>query len=129
MHQLQQDAVSLLQQLITIQSFSKEEDKTAEAIQLFFENKGIQTNRLLNNIWVKNKNFDPNKPTILLNSHHDTVKPNKQYTRNPFSPDIEDGILYGLGSNDAGGALVSLAACFLHFYEREDLKFNLNSII
>lgn len=125
MHQLQQDAVSLLQQLITIQSFSKEEDKTAEAIQLFFENKGIQTNRLLNNIWVKNKNFDPNKPTILLNSHHDTVKPNKQYTRNPFSPDIEDGILYGLGSNDAGGALVSLAACFLHFYEREDLKFNL----
>ncbi|MDI9309263.1 MAG: M20 family metallo-hydrolase [Limnohabitans sp.] len=125
MHQLQQDAVNLLQQLITIQSFSKEEDKTAEAIQLFFENKGIQTNRLLNNIWVKNKNFDPNKPTILLNSHHDTVKPNKQYTRNPFSPDIEDGILYGLGSNDAGGALVSLAACFLYFYEREDLKFNL----
>ncbi|RZK04770.1 MAG: M20/M25/M40 family metallo-hydrolase, partial [Flavobacterium sp.] len=76
-------------------------------------------------VWVKNKYFDVSKPTILLNSHHDTVKPNKQYTRDPFAPTIENGVLYGLGSNDAGGPLVSLAACFLNFYDRNDLQFNL----
>ncbi|SFA96943.1 acetylornithine deacetylase [Flavobacterium swingsii] len=125
MEQLKNEVINLLQQLITIESFSKEEDKTAELIEQFFTQKGIKTNRLLNNVWVKNKFFNESKPTILLNSHHDTVKPNKQYTRNPFSPDIEDGILYGLGSNDAGGPLISLAACFLHFYDNPNLKFNL----
>lgn len=125
MEQLKNEVIALLQQLISTESFSKEEDKTAELIQQFFTQKEIKTNRLLNNIWVKNKFFDANKPTILLNSHHDTVKPNKQYTRNPFRPDIEDGILYGLGSNDAGGPLVSLLACFLHFYDNPNLKFNL----
>lgn len=125
MEQLKNEVITLLQQLITISSFSKEEDKTAELIEQFFTQKEIKTNRLLNNIWVKNKFFDASKPTILLNSHHDTVYPNKQYTRNPFSPDIEDGILYGLGSNDAGGPLISLAACFLHFYDNPNLNFNL----
>ena len=125
MEQIKNEVLSLLKQLISIQSFSEEEDKTADVIEDFFNKKNIKTNRLLNNIWVKNKFFDQNKPTILLNSHHDTVKPNKQYTRNPYSPDIEDGILYGLGSNDAGGPLVSLAACFLNFYDNPNLKFNL----
>jgi acetylornithine deacetylase len=125
MENLKNEVINLLKQLISIESFSKEEDKTAELIEQFFTQKGIKTNRLLNNIWVKNKFFDKSKPTILLNSHHDTVKPNKQYTRDPFSPDIEDGILYGLGSNDAGGPLISLAACFLHFYDNPNLNFNL----
>lgn len=122
---LQESAVSLLQQLIATPSFSKEEQNTAEILNQFFVEKNIPTQRLLNNVWVKNKYFDASKPTILLNSHHDTVKPNKQYTRDPFAPTIENGILYGLGSNDAGGPLVSLAACFLHFYDRNDLQFNL----
>ena len=87
-------------------------------IENFFTKKNISTNRLLNNVWVKNKFFDDTKPIILLNSHHDTVKPNSQYTKNPFEPLIEDGKLFGLGSNDAGGPLVSIIACFLFFYDK-----------
>ncbi len=78
-----------------------------------------------NNIWVKNKYFDESKPTILLNSHHDTVPVNKAYTRNPLDGAIEDGKLFGLGSNDAGGCLVSLLATFLYFYHKENLQYNL----
>lgn len=121
---LYQQAVSLLQQLISIQSFSREEDKTANLIEHFLNEKGVETHRKLNNIWAWNKYFDPSKPTILLNSHHDTVKPNSGYTRDPFDAKIEDGKLYGLGSNDAGGCLVSLIMVFLYFYEREGLKYN-----
>ncbi len=119
-----QQAVELLQQLIAIPSFSKEEDKTADLIEKFLQERNVVTHRKLNNIWAWNKYFDAAKPTILLNSHHDTVKPNSGYTRNPFEPKIEDGKLYGLGSNDAGGCLVSLMAVFLYFYERENLKYN-----
>lgn len=125
MEQLIVASVSLLKRLIATTSFSKQEGDTADLIEAFFHQRGIATNRLLHNVWVKNKYYDEAKPTILLNSHHDTVRPNTLYSRDPFSPDIEDGKLYGLGSNDAGGALVSLAACFLYFYEKTDLKFNL----
>lgn len=118
-------AVSLLQQLISIPSFSKEEDKTAGLLVSFFKHHGIEATRKGNNVWAKNKFFDPAKPTILLNSHHDTVKPNPAYTRNPFSADVEDGKLYGLGSNDAGGALVSLIMTFYYFYQQQNLKYNL----
>lgn len=118
-------ALSLLQQLISIPSFSKEENKTADAIEHFLQSKNITTNRLLNNVWATNKYFDKSKPTILLNSHHDTVKPNKQYTRDPFKATVEDGKLYGLGSNDAGGCLVSLIATFIHFYNLQSLQYNL----
>ncbi|HEV8514719.1 MAG TPA: M20 family metallo-hydrolase [Cyclobacteriaceae bacterium] len=117
-------AVELLQQLISIQSFSKEEDKTASLIQSFFKHYDIETKRTGNNVWAKNKHFDPAKPTILLNSHHDTVKPNPAYTRDPYNASIDDGKLYGLGSNDAGGPLVSLMMTFLYFYGESDLKFN-----
>jgi acetylornithine deacetylase len=64
-------------------------------------------------------------PSLLLNSHHDTVKPNSGYTRNPFEAAIEDDKLFGLGSNDAGGALVALAAVFLNYYEQENLPLNI----
>ncbi len=119
------EAVGLLKQLISIASYSKQEDGTAAAIESFLEQHGVKEDRFLNNVWAVNKYFDPAKPSILLNSHHDTVKPNPQYTKDPFTPFIEEGKLYGLGSNDAGGCLVSLIACFLHFYNSPDLKYNL----
>lgn len=125
MKQLQEEAIQLLQQLITIASFSKTEDQTADAIEAFLEAKGVSPQRFINNVWAKNKWYDDAKPTVLLNSHHDTVPPNAQYTKNPFEPMVEDGKLFGLGSNDAGGTLVSLMACFLYFYDRPDLTFNL----
>lgn len=121
---LYKQAVELLQQLISIPSFSREESKTADLIEQFMLEKGIRMHRKMNNLWAWNKHFDPEKPTILLNSHHDTVKPNSGYTRDPFDPKIEDGKLYGLGSNDAGGCLVSLISVFLYFYENENLKYN-----
>ena len=122
---LQQEAISLLQQLIAVPSFSKEEEQTAGILAKFFALKEIPATWAGNNIFALNKYFDENKPTILLNSHHDTVKPNPQYTRDPFSPTIADGRLYGLGSNDAGGCLVSLIVTFLHFYYRQNMKYNL----
>ncbi len=123
--QLYIDAVELLKQLISTPSFSKEENKTADIIEAFLQDQGIITNRVINNVWAVNKHFDPAKPTILLNSHHDTIKPNPQYTKAPFTPVIEEGKLYGLGSNDAGGCLVSLIAAFLYFYQIENLSYNL----
>lgn len=122
---LYDDAVELLQQLISIPSYSKYEKETADLIQSFLENKDISPVRFLENVWAVNKYFDAGKPTILLNSHHDTVKANKQYTKDPFEPLVEDGKLYGLGSNDAGGCLVSLIATFIHYYDHPNLKYNL----
>lgn len=124
MEKLFKEAVELLQHLIATPSFSREEGETASIIHKFFEDRRIPTNRHLNNVWVKNKHYIPGKPVILLNSHHDTVKPNSGYTRDPFKPEITDGKLFGLGSNDAGGPLVALIATFLHYYERTDLKYN-----
>ena len=125
LHKLQQDAINLLKQLIATPSFSKEEDNTADLLEQFLEAKGVHTNVFLKNIWAKNKYFDTAKPVILLNSHHDTVKPNKGYTLDPFTPVEKDGKLFGLGSNDAGGPLVALIATFLHYYNRQDIPFNL----
>jgi acetylornithine deacetylase len=123
--QLQKDSFELLKKLISIQSFSKEEDKTAEAIEQFLQERDIKTHRKLNNIWAFNKHFDAAKPTLLLNSHHDTVKPNSGYTRDPYDAAVEDDKLFGLGSNDAGGCLVSLIGTFLYFYEQEELSYNI----
>lgn len=119
------ESIALLRDLIRIPSLSREEEGTASLIAQFLEDRGVRVQRKQNNIWAFNADFEATKPTILLNSHHDTVKPNTGYTRDPFSPDIEDGKLYGLGSNDAGGCLVSLIAVFLHFYEAKDMAYNL----
>jgi acetylornithine deacetylase/succinyl-diaminopimelate desuccinylase-like protein len=121
---LDEQAIHLLEQLIAIPSFSKEEDKTATIIEGFFRQHEIPVERKGNNVIARNKFFDNDKPTILLNSHHDTVKPNPAYTRDPFEAAIEDDKLYGLGSNDAGGALCSLIVTFLHFYHQQDLRYN-----
>ncbi len=122
---LYNDAVELLKQLIATPSFSKEEDRTAGILEQFFAAKNIKANRLLNNVWCTNRYYDAAKPTILLNSHHDTVKPNPQYIKDPFASIEENGKLYGLGSNDAGGCLVSLIAAFLYFYDNPGSKYNL----
>ena len=119
------DSIDLLRRLISIPSLSKEEDNTALLIQQFLQDRGVKTHRRNNNVWAYNEHFDSDKPTILLNSHHDTVKPNPGYTRDPFAAEIIDGKLFGLGSNDAGGCLVSLIAVFIHFYKEKNLKYNL----
>ncbi len=123
--QLTKNAISLLKELIATPSFSSEEDNTALLIEKWFTTHGIAYKREHNNVYAFNKYFDKTKPTLLLNSHHDTVKPNSAYTKDPFLPQEEDGKLYGLGSNDAGGALVSLIATFTYFYEEKDLSHNL----
>lgn len=118
--------IKLLQRLIATPSYSREENLTADILASFLAGEGVRdVQREHNNVWAYNLNFDPAKPTILLNSHHDTVKPNSAWTRDPFSPDVVDGKLYGLGSNDAGASVVSLIATFLHFYKAEELKYNL----
>lgn len=122
---LGQEALELLKTLIAIPSFSEEEDETATTIDNWLQKHGVATKRQYNNIYAFNKYYDESKPNLLLNSHHDTVKPNSAYTKDPFHAHIEDGKLYGLGSNDAGGALCSLLATFVHFYEREDLSYNI----
>jgi len=123
--QLTTEVISLLQKLIATPSFSREEAKTGDLIEQFLQQKGVITQRKLHNVWAKNLHFDPEKPVILLNSHHDTVRPNQGYTLDPFSPDMVEGKLYGLGSNDAGGALICLVATFLYFYAQENLPLNL----
>jgi acetylornithine deacetylase len=124
-NKLYEEALGLLKELISIPSFSKEEHGTAGAMAKFLALRRIEHSWAGNNIYALNAHFDPSKPTLLLNSHHDTVKPNKSYTLDPFSPIEKDGKLFGLGSNDAGGPLVSLLACFLHFHAEQGLKFNI----
>lgn len=119
------NAVGLLQQLIHTPSFSGEEAAAADLVQHYFAGYGIKTKRKGNNVWCYNKYYDPIKPTILLNSHLDTVKPNDGYKKDPFCPEVSGGRLFGLGSNDAGGCLVSLIAAFLNFYSYQGLPFNL----
>ena len=119
------EAIELLKNLIETQSFSSQEDKTALLIENWFLKNAIPFKRNVHNVWAVNKYFDESKRTLLLNSHHDTVKPNNGYTKDPFKAVFENGKLYGLGSNDAGGCLVSLLATFTHFYQEKNLKYNL----
>ena len=122
---LTQEAIALLKNLIETESFSSEEEHTAALIEKWFTQNNIPFERENNNAWAYNKTFDKSKPTLLLNSHHDTVRPNQAYTKDPLKAIVEDGKLYGLGSNDAGGCLVSLLATFAHFYSNEKLPYNI----
>lgn len=123
--ELTQRAINLLKELINIPSFSGEEDQTAACIAGWLDQEGITYQRSNNNIYAFNRDFQEGKPLLLLNSHHDTVKPNSAYTRDPFKAEVEHGKLYGLGSNDAGGPLVSLIATFAYWYPKENLSHNL----
>lgn len=117
--------IDLLKMLIATPSLSKEEGETAGILNRFLSQKSIDFQQVKNNIIARNKHFNPAKPTILLNSHHDTVKPNSSWTKDPYSPTVENGKLFGLGSNDAGGCLAALIAAFCYYYEQEDLNYNL----
>ena len=122
---LTQEAIALLKALIETPSFSSEEDQTALLIESWFTQNGIPFQRENNNVWAFNLHFDKSKPNLLLNSHHDTVKPNQGYTNDPFKAIEKEGKLFGLGSNDAGGCLVALLATFVHFYNQENLAYNI----
>lgn len=122
---LTQEAIILLKELIKTPSFSSEEQNTVLLLEKWFINNDIPFNRQKNNVWAYNLHYCISKPNLLLNSHHDTVKPNKGYTLNPFEPIEKDDKLFGLGSNDAGGCLVSLLAVFTYFYQSENLPFNI----
>lgn len=116
---LSSEAVSILKSLIGIPSISREEEAVADFLQNYIESIGIVVNRKGNNLWCLSPMFDLNKPTILLNSHIDTVKPVNGWKKQPFTPIEEDGKLYGLGSNDAGASVVSLLQVFRQLSEKE----------
>lgn len=120
-----QKYIELLKALISTSSFSKEEEDAATIMRQFLANENIEYHIKENNTWAFSRLFVQSKPTLLLNSHIDTVRPAKGYTKNPFEAVEDDDKLFGLGSNDAGGPLVALLATFVHFYERTDLPFNL----
>ncbi|WP_448519477.1 M20 family metallo-hydrolase [Rhodoflexus sp.] len=129
---LTEQSVELLQKLIATPSFSKEEHQTADLIANFLADYQLPVQRLANNVWCKSANWREDLPVILLNSHHDTVKPNPSYKFDPFTPIIKDGKLYGLGSNDAGGCLVALLATFIYYnqlFEQQPEKQLFNLII
>lgn len=117
--------IELLKSLIIVPSLSQNEKEAAEVIRQFLINSKVKFDSKANNTWVRNRYWEDGLPVILLNSHIDTVKPASGYTRDPYSPDVEDGVLFGLGSNDAGGSLVTLLAVFMHFNLIENLPFNL----
>ena len=121
----QEEAIDLLKALIATPSLSKEEDNTALIIKSYLEKNDVKAHRVGNNVFAFNKYYNSDLPTILLNSHHDTVKPNSKYSKDPFEALVEGDKLFGLGSNDAGGCLVSLIATFLHFYKRKGMLYNI----
>lgn len=118
------EAVELLKELIAIPSISREETKAADRLEAFMTENGLKTHREGNNIWTMNEPLDSNKPTLLLNAHIDTVKPAASWQHDPFTPAVEDGKLYGLGSNDCGGGLVSLLQAY-RILKDHNLPYNL----
>ena len=112
------DAVELLKKLIATPSVSRNEKDAADIMEQTIRSYGFEPQREANNIWMIDPHYDESRPTLLLNAHIDTVKPVASWTRDPFSPDVEDGVLYGLGSNDCGGGLCSLLQIFRMLTEK-----------
>ena len=123
MQQLYNEAIELLKKLIEKPSVSREEEKTADLIESFLKDKTFDVRRKYNNVWVESIK-DKLKPTVLLNSHHDTIKPISSWLKKPFMPIVENGRLYGLGSNDAGASLVSLLVTFVFLSQQKDTEYN-----
>lgn len=120
MEQLFYEAIDTLKGMISIQSFSREENEVADFLAEVWASKGAKVNRKGNNLWIVSPDFDLQKPTILLNSHIDTVKPVSGWTKDPFLPEeTDDDCLFGLGSNDAGASVVSLHAAFLQLIQKK----------
>ena len=118
------DAVELLKKLIATPSVSRNEKDAADIMEQTIRSYGFEPHREANNIWIIDPHYDESRPTLLLNAHIDTVKPVASWTRDPFSPDVEDGVLYGLGSNDCGGGLCSLLQIFRMLTEKPQ-RYNL----
>lgn len=112
------DAVQLLKKLIAIPSVSRNEKDAADIMEQTIRSYGFEPQREANNLWIIDPHYDESRPTLLLNAHIDTVKPVASWSRDPFSPDVEDGVLYGLGSNDCGGGLCSLLQIFRMLTEK-----------
>lgn len=112
------DTIDLLKNMIRIPSFSRDEGAVADFLERWMLTEGFEARRLGNNLWMESGPVD-GRPTILLNAHIDTVKPASGYTRDPFTPEIEDGCLYGLGSNDDGGSLIALLETYSRLIQEE----------
>lgn len=112
------DTIDLLKNMIRIPSFSRDEGAVADFLERWMLTEGFEAMRLGNNLWMESGPAD-GRPTILLNAHIDTVKPASGYTRDPFTPEIEDGCLYGLGSNDDGGSLIALLETYSRLIQKE----------
>lgn len=125
MDKWKQKGIELLQQLVSIPSFSREENQTAALIEQFLLAEGLTPQRVGNNIWCTHDSYNPKWPTVLLNSHHDTVKPVSGWESNPFDGHIKNGRITALGSNDAGASLVALIMTFLYFKDSPPREFNL----
>ncbi len=121
---MKENAINLLKTIISIPSFSREENNVADALQGYIESAGFVCNRKGNNCWILSPEFDSNKPTLLLNSHIDTVKPVAGWDSDPFIPMEKDGKIYGLGANDAGASVVSLLHTFF-VLTKESQPYNL----
>lgn len=121
---LTEEAVELLKRMIEIPSVSREEGAVADMLESYILECGLECSRDGNNIWCMAPAYDYRKPTLLLNSHTDTVKPVNTWKRAPFEPSIEKGRLYGLGSNDAGASVVSLLQVFREL-TKENQPYNL----
>lgn len=116
--------IELLKRLISTPSLSRSEGDTADILFGYLEKAGAAPRRHYNNVWCLSEGFDPERPTLMLNSHHDTVKPAQGWTHDPFTPTVEEDRLYGLGSNDAGASVVTLTETFLQLRQK-DLPFNI----
>lgn len=112
------DAVQLLKKLIATPSVSRNEKDAADIMEQTIRSYGFEPQREANNLWIIDPHYDESRPTLLLNAHIDTVKPVASWSRDPFSPDVENGVLYGLGSNDCGGGLCSLLQMFRMLTEK-----------
>ena len=119
------EAVSLLSHLIATPSVSRDERRAADIMEEELTRCGFTPHREANNVWAIGPCQREDRPTLLLNAHIDTVKPVASYTRNPYEPSLEDGTLYGLGSNDCGGGLVSLLQVFRELSANDQCPYNL----
>lgn len=124
-HKYLDESVALLQRLIAAPSFSREEAATADIWQQWLGERVGDVRRFRNNVYAVAPGFDPSRQTLMLNSHHDTVRPSSSYTRDPFKPEVAGDRIYGLGSNDAGASGVALASTFIELYKRTELPVNL----
>lgn len=129
MKELTEDSIALLREMIAVPSFSFEEDAVCSLVASRLASWGIVCRRAGNNIVAVNRYYSSSLPTLALDAHLDTVRPVADYSRDPFDSGENPSVVYGLGSNDDGGSVVSMIAAFRHFYERKDMPVNLALVL